>query len=90
LGRRAEEARRESERELRQNDRQRSRDDHRRPLVGPQEYANKRFLDFTGTTVEDVTGLDGLNLILVMNEWLRSSALGQGLGTAMVECVRTT
>jgi len=29
-----------------------------------QEYANKRFLDFTGTTIEDVTGLDGLNLIL--------------------------
>ena len=83
--RRAEEARRESERELRQ-----LIDSVPGMIVvanssGQQEYANKRFLDFTGTTIEDITGLDGMNLIhpeereLAMNEWLRSSALGQSL-----------
>ena len=83
--RRAEGARRESERELRQ-----LIDSVPGMIVvanasGQQEYANKRFLDFTGTTIEEITGLDGLNLIhpeereLVMNEWLRSSALGQPL-----------
>ena len=52
--------------------------------AGQQEYANKRFLDFTGTTVEELRGFDGLNLLIhpderemVINEWLRCSALGQ-------------
>ena len=81
---RAEEALRERERELRQ-------------LVdsvpgmitvansGQQEYANKRFLDYTGTTQEEMKGLDGLKLIhpdeqqAVTNEWLRCHALGQPL-----------
>ena len=54
--------------------------------AGQQEYANKRFLDFTGTTVEELRGFDGLNLLIhpdereiVINEWLRCSALGQPL-----------
>ena len=54
--------------------------------AGQQEYANKRFLDFTRTTLDDATGLDGLNLLIhpderamVTNEWLRSYALGQPL-----------
>ncbi len=54
--------------------------------TGQQEYANKRFLDFTGTTVEELRGFDGLNLLIhpderemVINEWLRCSALGQPL-----------
>jgi PAS domain S-box-containing protein len=54
--------------------------------AGQQEYANKRFLDFTGTTVEELRGFDGLNLLIhpderemVTNEWLRCSALGQPL-----------
>ena len=82
--RRAEEALRESERELRE-------------LIDSvpgmiivansegQQYANKRFLDFTGATIEDVMGVGGLSLIhpdereMVMSEWLRCSALGQPL-----------
>jgi len=52
---------------------------------GRQEYANKRFLDYTGAAVEALKGLDGLRLIhpdeqdMVTNEWLRCSALGQPL-----------
>ena len=82
--RRAEEALRESERELRE-------------LIDSvpgmiivansegQQYANKRFLDFTGATIEDVMGVGGLSLIhpdereMVMSEWVRCSALGQPL-----------
>jgi len=83
--RRAEEALHESEREL-------------RLLVdtipgmvvvagstGQQEYGNKRFLDYTGATVEELMGFDGRNRIhpdeqeRVTNEWLRASALGQPL-----------
>jgi PAS domain S-box-containing protein len=82
---RAEEALRQSERELRQ-------------LVdavpgmiavagtnGLQEYANKRFVDYTGKAVEELRGFDGLKLIhpdeqeSVTNEWLRVWALGQPL-----------
>jgi len=82
---RAEEALRESERELRQ-------------IVDGvpgmilvasstdgQEYANKRFLDFSGTTAEELIGFDGMKLVhpddreRVMNEWLRCSALGEPL-----------
>ena len=54
--------------------------------AGQQEYANRRFLDFTGTTVNELMGFDGLNLLihpdereLVIIEWLRCSALGQPL-----------
>ena len=53
--------------------------------AGQQEYANRRFLDFTGTTVDELMGFDGLNLIhpdereLVTIEWLRCSALGKPL-----------
>jgi len=52
---------------------------------GGQEYANKRFLDFTGRTLEEMSGLNGLKMIhpdeqeMVTNEWLRCSALGQPL-----------
>jgi PAS domain S-box-containing protein len=85
LRKRAEEALRQSERELRQ-------------LVdavpgmiavagtnGLQEYANKRFVDYTGKAVEELRGFDGLKLIhpdeqeSVTNEWLRVWALGQPL-----------
>ena len=83
--RRAEEALRESERELRQ-----LIDSVPGMIVvansaGQQEYGNKRFLDFTGTNLEELTGLDGLKLIhpdeqeMVTNEWLRCHALGQPL-----------
>jgi PAS domain S-box-containing protein len=80
---RAEDALRKSERELRQ-------------LVdsvpgmiavadseGRHEYANKRALDYTGTTVEESRGLGFINTIhpeeqdLVRDEWLRCSRLGQ-------------
>jgi PAS domain S-box-containing protein len=53
--------------------------------TGQQEYANRRFLDNTGRTVEEVKGLDGLKLIhpddreAVNNEWQRRLALGQPL-----------
>jgi len=53
--------------------------------AGRQEYGNKRFLDYTGATIDQVMGLDGLKLIhpdeqeRVTNEWLRVSALGQPL-----------
>lgn len=83
--RRAEEALRESERELRQ-----LTDSVPGMIIvadsaGQQESANKRFLDYTGTTVDDVRGLDGVKLIhpddqqAVMTEWLRCHALGQPL-----------
>ena len=82
---RAEKALRESERELRQ-----LIDSVPGMIVvansaGHQEYGNRRFLDYTGTTVEELLGLDGLKLIhpdeqeVVTNEWLRVSALGQPL-----------
>ena len=82
---RAEEALRESERELRQ-----LVDSLPGMIVvadstGQQESANKRFLDYTGATVDDVRGLDGLKLIhsddqdAVMTEWLQCFALGQPL-----------
>jgi PAS domain S-box-containing protein len=80
---RAEDALRESERELRQ-------------LVdsvpgmiavanskGEHEYANRRALDYTGTTVEDSRGLGFINTIhpeeqeLVRDEWIRCSSLRQ-------------
>src|SRR5260370_17682239 len=52
---------------------------------GRQEYGNKRFLDYTGKSVEEVMGCGGLKLIhpdeqeRVTKEWLRVSALGQPL-----------
>ena len=83
--RRAEEALRESERELRQ-------------LVdsvpgmisvadskGELEYANKRFLDYMGTPVEELSDVGYLQPIhpddreMAQNEWLRCQALGQPL-----------
>jgi PAS domain S-box-containing protein len=81
----AEEALRESERELRQ-----LVDSVPGMIVvvdstGQQEYSNKRFLDYTGTTVEETRGFDGLKLIhpdeqeTVTNEWLRCNALGEPL-----------
>jgi len=82
---RAEEALRESEHELRQII------DSVPGIIttadsnGQQDYGNKRFLDYTGATADAVTGLDGLNLIhpdekeSVTNEWLRVWALGQPL-----------
>jgi PAS domain S-box-containing protein len=83
--RRAEEALRQTERELRQ-----IVDSVPGMIVvanaeGRQEYGNKRFLDYTGKTVEELLGFDGLKLIhpdeqeRVTNEWLRVSALGQPL-----------
>jgi PAS domain S-box-containing protein len=51
--------------------------------TGQQEYANKRFLDYSGKT--EIKGLDGLALIhpddqeAVNSEWLRSMALGRPL-----------
>jgi PAS domain S-box-containing protein len=51
--------------------------------AGQQEYANKRFLDYTGKT--EIKGLDGLTLIhpddqeAVNSEWLRSMAVGRPL-----------
>ena len=82
---RVEEALRESERELRQ-----IIDSVPGMIVvvdptGQQVSANKRFLDYTGTTVEQVRGFDGLKLIhpeeqeSVTNAWLRYNALGQPL-----------
>jgi len=53
--------------------------------TGQQEYGNKRFLDYTGATLEELTGFDGLKLLhpdereRVGDEWLRASALGQPL-----------
>jgi PAS domain S-box-containing protein len=82
--RRTEEALRESERDLRQ-----LIDSVPGMIIvansAGQQYANKRFLDFTGATLDEVTGFGGLSLIhpdereMVMNEWLRCSALGQPL-----------
>ena len=83
--RKAEDALRESERELRQ-----LVDSVPGMLVvaspeGKQEYGNRRFLDFTGATLEQATGLDGLKFIhpdeqeSVTNAWLRCNALGQPL-----------
>src|ERR1700730_12667907 len=51
--------------------------------TGQQEYANKRFLDYTGKT--EIKGLEGLALIhpddqeAVNSEWLRCVALGRPL-----------
>jgi PAS domain S-box-containing protein len=80
--RRAEEALRESERELRE-----LIDSVPGMIIvadsAGQQYANKRFLDFTGATVDEIRGFGGLSLIhpdereMVMNEWLRCNALGQ-------------
>ena len=79
---RAQEALRQSERELRQMI------DSVPGMItvansaGQQEHANRHFLDFTGTNVDELKGFDGLNLIhpdereMVTNEWLRCSALG--------------
>ena len=82
--RRAAEALRESERELRQ-----LIDSVPGMIIGAnsagQQYANKRFLDFTGSAVDEVMGVGGLSLIhpdereMVMSEWLRCSALGRPL-----------
>jgi PAS domain S-box-containing protein len=53
--------------------------------TGQPEYANQRFLDYTGTTAQEVMGFNWLNLIhsdeqeMVTNEWLRCSSLGQPL-----------
>ena len=50
---------------------------------GEHEYANRRALNYTGTTVEESRGLGFINTIhpeeqaLVRDEWLRCSALGQ-------------
>ena len=82
---RAEEARREGERELRQ-----MIDSVPGMVVvadssGRQEYGNKRFLDYTGASADELKGLDGLRLIhpdeqeWVTSEWLRVWALGQPL-----------
>jgi len=82
---RAQEALRQSERELRQIIDSVPGMITVANAAGQQEYANKRFLDFTGTTVEELMGFDGLKLIhpdereVVTNEWLRCSALGQPL-----------
>jgi len=59
--RRMEEALRESERELRQIIDSVPGSITVANSVGEQEYANKRFLDFTGTTLEELRGLNGLN-----------------------------
>ena len=83
--RRAEEALRESERELRQIIDSVPGMITVASSTGQQEYANKRFLDFTGTTLEKTMGFDGLKLIhpdeqeAVTNEWLRRNPLGQPL-----------
>jgi len=73
---RAEEALRQSERELRQ-----ILDSVPGMIIvansaGQQEYGNKRFLDFTGAALDELMGLDGLSLIhpdereMVMHEGL--------------------
>jgi PAS domain S-box-containing protein len=82
---RAEDALRESERELRQIIDSVPGMITVANAAGQQEYGNKRFLDYTGTTVGELMGLDGMKLIhpdeqeRVTNEWLRVSALGQPL-----------
>jgi PAS domain S-box-containing protein len=82
---RAEEALRESERELRQIVDSVPGMIAVANAAGKQEYANRRFLDFTGTTGDELMGFDGLNLIhpdereMVTKEWLRCSPLGQPL-----------
>jgi PAS domain S-box-containing protein len=79
----AEEALRESERELRQ-----LIDSIPGMVVvadatGQQEYANKRLLNFTNTTIEELRDFGYLKTIhpaereMVKNAWLRCSALGQ-------------
>jgi PAS domain S-box-containing protein len=81
--RRAEEALRESERELRQLI------DSVPGMIsvasskGELEYANQRLLDYTGKTLEEQKGLEGLKfahpeeLEWVTNEWFRCCATGQ-------------
>src|SRR3989454_8623689 len=82
---RAQEALRQSERELRQIIDSVPGMITVAESAGQQVYANKRFLDYTGTTVEELMGFNGLKLIhpdereKVTNKWLRSSALGQPL-----------
>jgi PAS domain S-box-containing protein len=82
---RAEEALRESESELRQIIDSVPGIITTADSTGQQDYANKRFLDYTGTTVDELQGLDGLRLIhpdereSVTNQWLRDRVLGQPL-----------
>ncbi len=51
--------------------------------MGQHEYANKRALDYTGTSVEDSRGLGFINTIhpedqdFVRDEWIRCNQLGQ-------------
>jgi len=82
---RAEEALRESERELRQLI------DNVPGMIavadstGRVEYANKRHLDFTGATIEELRESGGLHTFhpddqeMIKDEWLRRSAVGQPL-----------
>jgi PAS domain S-box-containing protein len=81
---RAEEALRESERDLRE-----LIDSVPGMIIvansAGQQHANKQFLDFTGASLDAVMGVSGLSLVhpdereMVMSEWLRCSALGQPL-----------
>src|SRR5258705_4193723 len=81
--RRAEEALRESERELREMIENIPGMVSVADAAGQLIYANKRHLDFTGNTLEEHQGFRGLKLIhpdeqeWVLNEWLRCCAAGQ-------------
>src|SRR5467141_549450 len=80
---RAEEALRESERELRQLIDSVPGMISVADATGQLEYANKRLLDYTGKTLEALRGFEGLKLThpdeqeMIQNEWLRCWALGQ-------------
>ena len=82
---RAEEALRESERELRQLIDSVPGMIAVADSTGQLEYANKRFLDYIGTTVEELSDFGYLQPIhpdereMMQNEWLRCQALGQPL-----------
>jgi len=80
---RAEEALRDSERELRQLIDSVPGMISVADSAGQLEYANKRLLDYTGKTLEELKGFEGLKLThpdeeeMVKNGWLRCCALGQ-------------
>jgi len=80
---RAEEALHESERELRQLIDSVPGMISVADSAGQLEYANKRLLDYTGKTLEELKGFEGLKLThpdeeeMVKNGWLRCCALGQ-------------
>jgi PAS domain S-box-containing protein len=81
--RRAEEALRKSERELRQLIDSVPGMISVADSTGQLEYANQRLLDYTGKTLEEQKGFEGLKfahpdeLEWVTNEWLRSCATGE-------------